>query len=63
MSNKCGEVIGGKRICAEGAHYVAKVLQGSPKTAIMACEGGCIKGEILASLTYIPFPHHNLSVF
>ncbi|HWR42000.1 putative zinc-binding protein [Sporomusa sp.] len=46
MSSKCGEVSNGKRICAEGARYVEKVLQGPSKTAIMACEGGCIKGEI-----------------
>lgn len=46
MSSKCGEVSNGKRICAEGARYVEKVLQGPCKTAIMACEGGCIKGEI-----------------
>lgn len=46
MTNGCGELTGGKKICAEGARYVEKVLLGSPKAAIMACEGACIKGEI-----------------
>lgn len=46
MTNGCGELTDGKKICAEGARYVEKVLLGSPKVAIMACEGACIKGEI-----------------
>jgi uncharacterized metal-binding protein len=46
MSTECREKSSGKRICPEGARYVEKVLAGSPRTAIMACEGGCIKGEV-----------------
>lgn len=34
------------RICPEGARYVEKILKGPPRVAIMACEGGCIKGEV-----------------
>lgn len=34
------------RICPEGMSYVKKVMQSSPKIAVMACEGGCIKGEV-----------------
>lgn len=46
MSTGCGQGKGGARICPEGARYVEKVLAGPPKIAVMACEGGCIKGEI-----------------
>nr|WP_320148211.1 putative zinc-binding protein [uncultured Anaeromusa sp.] len=34
------------RVCPEGAQYVEKKMEGGPKIAIMACEGGCIKGEV-----------------
>lgn len=46
MSNECVQKECGIRICAEGARYVEKVLAGPPRTAIVACEGGCIKGEV-----------------
>ncbi|MFZ5642480.1 MAG: putative zinc-binding protein [Bacillota bacterium] len=35
---------GGSRICPEGESYVKKIT--TPKIAVMACEGACIKGEI-----------------
>lgn len=34
------------RICSDAARYVVKELKLPPKTAIIACEGGCIKGEV-----------------
>lgn len=34
------------RVCPEGARYVEKKMEGESKIAIMACEGGCIKGEV-----------------
>ncbi|GMA99140.1 putative zinc-binding protein [Pelosinus sp. IPA-1] len=46
MSIGCGERSSEARICPEGARYVEKILAGPPRTAIMACEGGCIKGEV-----------------
>lgn len=46
MSTGCGQKNSGARICTEGARYVERILAGPPRTAIMACEGGCIKGEV-----------------
>lgn len=46
MSTGCEQQNSKLRICPEGAQYVKKVLAGPPRTAIMACEGGCIKGEV-----------------
>lgn len=46
MQTGCGQKNNGARICPEGAKYVEKVLAGPPRKAIMACEGGCIKGEV-----------------
>lgn len=41
----CGSAKG-ERICADGVRYVSKQMEGPAKKAILACEGGCIKGEI-----------------
>ncbi|MDF2499438.1 MAG: hypothetical protein K0Q77_152 [Anaerosporomusa subterranea] len=46
MTTGCGQQNSNTRVCPEGAQYVKKVLAGPPRTAIMACEGGCIKGEV-----------------
>ena len=46
MSDDCGNMGGGARVCPEGARYVEKFLAGPPRTAILACEGGCLKGEV-----------------
>lgn len=46
MSTGCEQKNNGARICPEGARYVEKILAGPPRKAIMACEGGCIKGEV-----------------
>jgi hypothetical protein len=46
MNNDCGKTSGGARVCPEGARYVEKILAGPPRTAILACEGGCLKGEV-----------------
>ena len=46
MSDDCGNMGGGARVCPEGARYVKKILAGPPRTAILACEGGCLKGEV-----------------
>ena len=46
MANGCAIKNDGTRICPEGARYVEKALAGQPKVAIMACEGGCLKGEV-----------------
>ena len=37
---------GEARVCADGVRYVQKELALPPKRAILACEGGCIKGEV-----------------
>lgn len=34
------------RVCPEGRVYVEQQLAGPPKTAIICCEGACIKGEV-----------------
>jgi len=46
MGNDCSKLSGGARLCPEGARYVLKVMAGPPRTAILACEGGCLKGEV-----------------
>lgn len=46
MTTGCGQKNSDARICPEGARYVEKMLAGPPRTAIIACEGGCIKGEV-----------------
>lgn len=46
MMSGCGQKSDDARICPEGARYVEKILAGPPRTAIIACEGGCIKGEV-----------------
>ncbi|MEN6412815.1 MAG: putative zinc-binding protein [Veillonellales bacterium] len=46
MSTGCGQKGSEARICPEGARYVEKILAGPPRKAILACEGGCIKGEV-----------------
>lgn len=45
MTCGCGQPIN-SRVCPEGARYVEKIQAGPPRIAIMACEGGCIKGEV-----------------
>lgn len=42
----CSGGAGGSRVCADGVKYVQKELALPPKKAVIACEGGCIKGEI-----------------
>lgn len=44
MSTRCEQKDNSARICPEGARYVEKILSGTPRIAVMACEGGCIKG-------------------
>ena len=34
------------RGCAAGDSYAAKHVTGEPKTAVVSCEGACIKGEV-----------------
>jgi uncharacterized metal-binding protein len=34
------------RVCSDGEKYVQLHLTGGAKSAILACEGGCIKGEV-----------------
>lgn len=46
MSTGCEQKNNTARICPEGSRYVEKILAGPPRKAIMACEGGCIKGEV-----------------
>lgn len=46
MLTGCARDNSGARICPEGKRYVEKALAGPPKIAVMACEGGCIKGEV-----------------
>ncbi len=46
MEKDCAKMNDGTRICPERARYVKKVMAGPPKIAIMACEGGCLKGEV-----------------
>lgn len=57
MTNKCsneesnqnsGGCAGatGSRVCVDGQRYVKKEMEQSPKIAVLACEGGCVKGEI-----------------
>lgn len=36
----------GSRVCSDGQRYIQTNLAGTPKKAVIACEGGCIKGEI-----------------
>lgn len=35
-----------ERVCSDGVRYVKSQLEGPAKKAVLACEGGCIKGEI-----------------
>ncbi|WP_374515884.1 putative zinc-binding protein [Niveibacterium sp.] len=43
----CQPTPSGKRICAEGAAYLAPILnEPTPRVAVMSCEGACAKGEI-----------------
>jgi uncharacterized metal-binding protein len=34
------------RVCKEGRRYVERQLASGPKTAVLACEGACVKGEV-----------------
>lgn len=46
QNNQCIGEAQGARICADGVRYVQRELALPPKKAVLACEGGCIKGEI-----------------
>lgn len=46
QSNPCSAGAQETRICSDGVKYVEKELALPPKKAVLACEGGCIKGEI-----------------
>lgn len=46
MAKDCAKMRDGARICPEGARYVKQVIAGPPRVALMACEGGCLKGEV-----------------
>lgn len=46
MSGCCENTGAGARICPEGARYVEKMMAKPPRAAVMACEGGCLKGEV-----------------
>lgn len=46
QANQCTDKAQKERVCADGVKYVQKELSLSPKIAVLACEGGCIKGEI-----------------
>ncbi|HVI42818.1 MAG TPA: putative zinc-binding protein [Anaerovoracaceae bacterium] len=46
QNNQCMVEAQGTRVCAEGVSYVQKELSLPPKRAVLACEGGCIKGEV-----------------
>ena len=45
-SNSCSPCSGGDRVCDDGRKVVDKELTLPPKIAVLACEGGCVKGEI-----------------
>lgn len=47
MSNLCCHPYSEtSRVCADGMNYVKKELTKEPKTAVISCEGACIKGEV-----------------
>lgn len=46
MSNQCSKSLNGSRVCSDAKKYVKNQLFLEPKRAVLACEGGCIKGEI-----------------
>lgn len=46
MAGCCGNEKNTSRVCPEGARYVEKIMAGPTRTAVLACEGGCLKGEI-----------------
>lgn len=46
QNNECTCGAKGARVCADGVRYVQKELALPPKKAVLACEGGCLKGEI-----------------
>lgn len=49
MSNPyspCSPCSAASRVCIDGLNYVKKALTKEPKTAILSCEGACIKGEV-----------------
>lgn len=45
-NKQCSAGVQGARVCSDGVKYVEKELTFLPKKAILACEGGCIKGEV-----------------
>lgn len=53
----CGDGVGAKRVCSDAKRYVERELEGTPKKAVIACEGACIKGEVARTaanlLTYV----------
>lgn len=46
VSNQCSGVPKRGRVCSDGVRYVQKELTLPPKRAVLACEGGCVKGEV-----------------
>lgn len=46
MSESCNPCINNTHICGDAYNYVQKEMNSQPKKAILACEGGCVKGEI-----------------
>lgn len=46
MGSQCSKEIKETRICPDAQKKVRKELSLAPKRAILACEGGCIKGEV-----------------
>jgi uncharacterized metal-binding protein len=45
-STECMNETQGSRVCSDGVRYVQRELSLPPKRAVLACEGGCIKGEV-----------------
>jgi uncharacterized metal-binding protein len=37
----------GRRVCGEAKRYVERQLALAPKKAVIACEGACVKGEVV----------------
>jgi uncharacterized metal-binding protein len=45
-SSQCGSNNKLGRVCGDGLRYVQNELKSPPKKAVLACEGGCLKGEV-----------------
>jgi uncharacterized metal-binding protein len=46
MTTSCSKKPGAGRVCGDARNYVDTQLQAPPKTAVLACEGACVKGEV-----------------